>query len=133
MVFQYGYLVCTRIPAAQLGIANCGLKTGVVSHEVVLHLVCTRIPAAQLGAELLGFRCDPGLQVLIFNLQVSLILFKLNRTEALLQVCDTGVVFSTQVSQVLLHQPGNIGYDEFYGKFSSPKGASLASCLWLKV
>ena len=49
-------------------------------------------------------------------------MFKLDGVEALLQVCDTGVVFSTQVSQVLAHQPGNIGYDDFYGKFSSPKG-----------
>ena len=62
------------------------------------------------------------------NFQVSLIVFKLDGVEALLQVCDTGVTFSSQVSQVFVHQPGNIGYDDFYGKFSSPKGMLLEFC-----
>ncbi|XP_070199666.1 bridge-like lipid transfer protein family member 3B [Littorina saxatilis] len=53
---------------------------------------------------------------------VSVILFKLDGVEGLLQVCDTGVYFCGQVSQVTVHQPGNVGYDDFYSKFSSLKG-----------
>lgn len=53
---------------------------------------------------------------------VSLILVKLDRVEGLLQVCDACTVLAAQVAHVQLHQPGNVGYDDFYGKFASAKG-----------
>lgn len=53
---------------------------------------------------------------------VSVVLLKLDGFEGLLQVSKAGAFFCAQVSQVQLHQPGNVGYDDFYGKFASPKG-----------
>ncbi|KAK7486402.1 hypothetical protein BaRGS_00022326, partial [Batillaria attramentaria] len=53
---------------------------------------------------------------------VSVILVKLDGVEGVLQVCDTCTMLAAQVSQIQLHQPGNVGYEDFYSKFSAAKG-----------
>ena len=58
----------------------------------------------------------------LFVCQAFLLLFRLQGMEAVVQFDDSEKVISGQLSQVQVHQLGNIGYDDFYDKFLSGKG-----------